>query len=243
MKLFSKASALLALHASVASAANSVANTILVFARDSASANVATLGLQGYGIPYQTVLVPQSGAALPVLNSSATQGNYGGILVLSEVSYQYSTGFLSALNTSQWQTLYDYQTAFGVRMVRLDVYPTPDMGKLDPPILTLKNLPDNMVSDTEFSTQVSPLTLPVLDAVMLVSSSSSASMTPLHSQPLMSRPERLPARRASGITLHKSPTAASPLPLPSLLLGALSPPIQPLPLSTKLAVASRWSSS
>ncbi|KAJ0119842.1 hypothetical protein N8I77_012445 [Diaporthe amygdali] len=128
MKLFSTASALLALHTSVVAAANSVSNTILVFARDSASANVATLGFQGYGIPYQTVLVPQSGVALPALNSSATQGNYGGILVLSEVSYQYSTGFLSALNTSQWQTLYDYQTAFGVRMVRLDVYPTPDMG-------------------------------------------------------------------------------------------------------------------
>lgn len=138
MKLFSKASALLALHASVAAAANSVANTVLVFARDSASANVATLGLQGYGIPYQTVLVPQTGAALPVLNSSSTQGNYGGILVLSEVSYQYSTGFLSALNASQWQTLYDYQTAFGVRMVRLDVYPTPDMGKPTPPAMMLK---------------------------------------------------------------------------------------------------------
>jgi hypothetical protein len=183
MKLFSKASALLALHASVVSAANSVANTILVFARDSASANVATLGLQGYGIPYQSVLVPQSGAALPALNSSATQGNYGGILVLSEVSYQYSTGFLSALNTSQWQTLYDYQTAFGVRMVRLDVYPTPDMGKLEPPILIICHTIWSLT--LYFPTQVSPLTSPVLAAVMLVSSSSSASMTRLHSQPLI----------------------------------------------------------
>lgn len=127
MKLFS--TAVLALHASVATAALSVSNTILVFARDSASATVATLGLQGYGIPYQTVIVPQSGAALPVLNSSATSGNYGGILVLSEVSYQYSTGFLSALTTSQWNQMFAYQLAFGVRMVRLDVFPTTDMGK------------------------------------------------------------------------------------------------------------------
>lgn len=180
MKLFSKASALLALHASVVSAANSVANTILVFARDSASANVATLGLQAYGIPYQAVLVPQSGAALPVLNSSATQGNYGGILVLSEVSYQYSTGFMSALNTSQWQTLYNYQTAFGVRMVRLDVYPTPDMGKLESKIRHAAR------SLTRYPhVQVSPLTSPVLAAVMLVLSSLSASMTPLLSQPQM----------------------------------------------------------
>lgn len=126
MKLFS--TALLALQASVA-AALSVQNTILVLARDSASATVATLGLQGYGIPYQTVIVPQSGVALPSLNSSLTSGNYGGILVLSEVAYQYSTGFLSALTTSQWNTMFAYQQAFGVRMVRLDVYPTTDMGK------------------------------------------------------------------------------------------------------------------
>lgn len=127
MKLFS--AGVLALHASVATAALSVSNTILVFARDSASATVATLGLQGYGIPYQTVIVPQSGAALPVLNSSTTVGNYGGILVLSEVAYQYSTGFLSALTTAQWNQMFAYQLAFGVRMVRLDVYPTTDMGK------------------------------------------------------------------------------------------------------------------
>lgn len=126
MKLIS--TALLALQASVA-ASLAVSNTVLVFARDSASATVATLGLQGYGIPYQTVIVPQSGVALPTLNSSSTTGNYGGILVLSEVSYQYSTGFLSALTTAQWTSLFNYQTAFGVRMVRLDVFPTSDFGE------------------------------------------------------------------------------------------------------------------
>lgn len=240
MKLFSRASALLALHASVAAAANSVANTILVFARDSASANVATLGLQGYGIPYQAVLVPQSGAALPALNSSATQGNYGGILVLSEVSYQYSTGFLSALNASQWQTLYDYQTAFGVRMVRLDVFPTPDMGKPSPPVLVLKNF-HALTRRTPI--QVSPRTFPVPAAVMLALISSSASMTPLHSPRPISSSVQLPARQASGTTLHKLPTAASPPLLPSLLLRALSLLIQLQPSSTTLAVVSRWSSS
>lgn len=243
MKLFSKASALLALHASVAAAANSVANTILVFARDSASANVATLGLQGYGIPYQTVLVPQTGAALPVLNSSATQGNYGGILVLSEVSYQYSTGFLSALNASQWQALYDYQTAFGVRMVRLDVYPTPDMGKSATQIVTLQASHASSSLTLYLPTQVSPHTLPVLAAVMPVSNSSSASMTAQHSPGLISRPGQPPALQVSGTTLRKSPTAASPPPLPSLLLGALSLPTQPQPLSTRLVAVSRWSSS
>lgn len=129
MKLFSAVSALLALQAGIAAAAHSVSSTILVLARDTASATVATLGLQGYGIPYETLIVPMDGVTLPTLNTSTTLGRYGGILILSEVSYDYSTGFLSALTAAQWQQLYDYQTAFGVRMVRLDAYPSADMGK------------------------------------------------------------------------------------------------------------------
>lgn len=128
MKLFSAVSALLALQAGIAAAAHSVSSTILVLARDTASATVATLGLQGYGIPYETLIVPMDGVTLPTLNTSTTLGRYGGILILSEVSYDYSTGFLSALTAAQWQQLYDYQTAFGVRMVRLDAYPSADMG-------------------------------------------------------------------------------------------------------------------
>ncbi|KAJ9646456.1 hypothetical protein H2201_001415 [Coniosporium apollinis] len=79
-------------------------------------------------MPFQVVEVPSTGATLPQLSSSATAGNYGAIVVLSEVSYQYPNGFFSALTTEQWNALYAYQTAFGVRMVRLDVYPGPDFG-------------------------------------------------------------------------------------------------------------------
>lgn len=129
MKVFGFAS-LLALQA-LAVDAITTSNTILVFARDAASASAATSGLQGYGIPYQTVLVPSGGTTLPVLNSSATAGNYGGIVILSEVAYQYPNGFLSALTTAQWNTLYSYQTSFGVRMVRLDAYPGPDFGRAE----------------------------------------------------------------------------------------------------------------
>ena len=117
-----------ALLASLAVAQNTVSNTILVFARDSTSGYSATSGFNAYGIPYQLVIVPQAGITLPTLNSSTTAGNYGGILVLSEVAYSYSTGWGSALTTAQWQQLYNYQTQFGVRMVRLDVYPDPDFG-------------------------------------------------------------------------------------------------------------------
>lgn len=112
------------------SSALTASSTVLVFARDADSAVNAISGLKAYGIPYQLVLVPQEGTTLPVLNSTAQDGNYGGIIVLSEVSYGYSTGWQSALSADQWQALYNYQTSFGVRMVRLDVYPSSDFGKV-----------------------------------------------------------------------------------------------------------------
>lgn len=105
--------------ASVAAAQNTVQNTILIFARDTTSAYSAYSGFNAYGIPYQVVIVPQAGITLPALNSSSTQGNYGGIVVLSEVSYSYNGSWESAITTAQWQQLYNYQTSFGVRMVRL----------------------------------------------------------------------------------------------------------------------------
>lgn len=107
-----------------------VSSTVLVIARDATSAlNSASLGLQGYGIPYETLVVPQAGIAnLPLLNASATNGNYGGIVVVGEVSYNYDNSYRSALTTDQWNQLYAYQTNFGVRMVRLDVFPTTEFG-------------------------------------------------------------------------------------------------------------------
>jgi hypothetical protein len=116
--------------AEAAVAGSTVSSTILIFARDFTSAqNGAFLGLQGYGIPHEVVTVPQEGiSALPVLNSSATHGNYGGIVVVSEVGYNYGDQYYSALTRRQWNSLWDYQTQFGVRMVRLDVFPTSDFG-------------------------------------------------------------------------------------------------------------------
>jgi hypothetical protein len=110
------------------SGAVTVSNTILVFARDTASAYSVTSGLTGYGIPYQLVIVPQAGITLPTLNASTTNGNFGGILMLSEVAYSYSTGWASALTAAQLTQLFTYQTTFGVRMVRLDAFPSADFG-------------------------------------------------------------------------------------------------------------------
>jgi hypothetical protein len=98
---------------------------------DSYSSYSATSGLNAYGIPYEVYVVPQAGITLPTLNSSLTQGNYGGIIVMDEVSYDYggTTGWQSAITIDQWNTLYNYQIQFGVRMVRINVYPTTDFGK------------------------------------------------------------------------------------------------------------------
>lgn len=73
------------------------------------------------------MVVPQAGITLPTLNTS-TAGNYGGFIILSEVSYSYSSGWASAISTDQFNQLYAYQNTFGVRMVRLDVYPGSDFG-------------------------------------------------------------------------------------------------------------------
>lgn len=113
--------------ASLASA-TTVSSTILVIATDATSAASGTYGLDTHNIPSQVLIVPQNGTNLPTLNSSATTGNYGGIIVLSEVKYEYATGWASALTTAQWQTIYNYQVAFNVRMVRLDVYPDASFG-------------------------------------------------------------------------------------------------------------------
>ena len=107
-----------------------ISSTVLIIARDSTAAeNGAAAGLRGYGIPFEIVTVPQAGITnLPVLNSSATHGNYGGIVIISEVGYNYDTSYYSALTRRQWNDLYTYQTTFGTRMVRLDVFPTADFG-------------------------------------------------------------------------------------------------------------------
>lgn len=114
-----------------ASAAVSTRANILVIAKDELTAKSAHFGLQAYGIPYRILIVPQEGLALPVLNSSATLGNYGGFVIVGDVSYKYNVPvnpFRSALTDAQWQSLYNYQRDFKVRMVRIDVYPEPQFG-------------------------------------------------------------------------------------------------------------------
>lgn len=113
----------------VAPTATSLSNTQLVLARDAASGFSGIAGFKAYGIPYQLIIVPSAGITLPTLNTADNQtGNFGGIVVLDEVSYDYNGTWKSALSTDQWNSLYTYQTQFGVRMVRLNVYPGATFG-------------------------------------------------------------------------------------------------------------------
>ena len=120
---------LLLLSSVVSTQAINIGANILVIAKDDTAASVASHGLNGYGIPYTTLIIPQEGANLPQLNSSSG-GNFGGIVVQSQVAYDYggTTGFQSAMSTDQWDQLYSYQMEYGVRMVQYDVYPGPAFG-------------------------------------------------------------------------------------------------------------------
>jgi hypothetical protein len=121
--------ALLAIQASVVYACTrTVDGTVLIIGRNDYDISNAAAGFNAYGIKWQQLIVPSGGAALPTLNSTLEHGNYGGIVVMAEVAYDLPTGWGSALTTAQWNELYQYQVDFGVRMVRLDVYPTPEFG-------------------------------------------------------------------------------------------------------------------
>lgn len=119
--------------APVASVAPAVAATVdskvLILVRVGDNPYSVISGLQGYGIPYEISYVPKTGYQLPTLNSSTSQGNYGGIISLSELAYEYDGGvWNSGISTAQYNTIYSYQTAFGVRFVRIDAYPQPSFG-------------------------------------------------------------------------------------------------------------------
>ncbi|EFY86901.1 extracellular serine-rich protein [Metarhizium acridum CQMa 102] len=107
-------------------AATTVTSTALIIAANDNDVAKASLGLDAYGIPWAKALIPQSGGSLPALNSTVTDGNYGSIVVLDSVAYDYNGTYRSALTTDQWNQLYAYQSAFQVRMVRLEEFPGPD---------------------------------------------------------------------------------------------------------------------
>jgi hypothetical protein len=113
----------------LASSCQSIYQTALVIASDDNTAAQATSILQGYGAPYVLLTVPQAGTSLPSLESTSIEsniGNFGLIIIIGQVSYNYggSFGYASALTSAQWDVLYTYQTKYGVRMIQLGIYPS-----------------------------------------------------------------------------------------------------------------------
>jgi hypothetical protein len=109
-----------------------VGSTILILLRTNDNAYSVTSGLDAYGIPYELARVPQTGFQLPTLNTSA-HGNYGGIISLSELAYEYPEGWHSGISADQYNSIYAYQVAFGVRFTRIDAYPQPAFGTTTAP--------------------------------------------------------------------------------------------------------------
>ena len=114
----------------VAKATFTIPNNVLIIAPDPTTALTASQMLISYGIDYTILDVPIGGATLPALNNSDGSGNFALIVVQAQVSYYYgdATGWQSALTAAQWQTIYDYQTMYSVRMIQQNVYPGPLFG-------------------------------------------------------------------------------------------------------------------
>ena len=109
-------------------AAVTINSTLLILARDSNATAAGTFVLQGYGIPYQVVDLSSSAVGLPQLNSTPDAGNFGGIVTVSSRDYKSGDDWKTVLSDKQWQDLYRYQEAFGVRLVRLNAWPSADYG-------------------------------------------------------------------------------------------------------------------
>lgn len=72
---------------------------------------------------YDTLIVPETGTDLPPLETSEG-GNYGLFIIVAQAMYN----GISAITNNQYNALYAYQIKYGVRMVNVDVFPTPGFG-------------------------------------------------------------------------------------------------------------------
>ncbi|KAF2278256.1 putative extracellular serine-rich protein [Westerdykella ornata] len=138
--------------AGAVNAAVTVNSTILVLARDGNASSSATSVLEGYGIPYYVVNLSLSPTGLPQLNATPDAGNFGGIVTVSARDYKNGDDWNGALVDRQWQELYRYQEAFGVRMVRLNSFPHADFGVQAVGGAVATDLPVSITDAKEFAT-------------------------------------------------------------------------------------------
>ncbi|KAH7239535.1 hypothetical protein BKA59DRAFT_503322 [Fusarium tricinctum] len=112
----------------VAPSSTTTATTILILGKDDYACDSAASGLQGYGIPYEKVLVPQEGFVMPTLNSTSSKGKYGAIILVDAASYLYASGWASAITQQMWDQIFEYQLHFNARLVRINEYPSTQFG-------------------------------------------------------------------------------------------------------------------
>ena len=112
--------------AAVKRQSTSVSSTALVIAVSTDAADEAVSILNNFNQTNQVLVVEQTGTPLPTLETisgSSSVGNYGLIIVIGLASYDYATGWASAITSEQWSALYAYQLTYNVRMIHLDGYP------------------------------------------------------------------------------------------------------------------------
>ena len=97
-------------------------STTLIIATTVDNADKASYILNGYGVGFEVLLVPEDGVALPMLKT-IEGGNYGLVVILQEAMYTANGTSRTTMTPAQWSELYDYQRTFKVRMVLLDVVP------------------------------------------------------------------------------------------------------------------------
>ncbi|CAO2655486.1 Nn.00g042890.m01.CDS01 [Neocucurbitaria sp. VM-36] len=103
-------------------------STLLILARDRNATSAGTTVLQGYGIPYVVVDLSIPAGGYPQLNATPDTGNFGGIVLVSTRQHRTGDDWKQAMSQRQWEDIYGYQEAFGVRMVRLNAWPYAEFG-------------------------------------------------------------------------------------------------------------------
>lgn len=105
---------------------------ILVVSADGKETTLPAIrqALDYMGTPYRVHVVTSAPGALTAsFLASGTQGNYQGvILATSSLGYTRNGTWTLALSTAEWQALWDYEAAYGVRQVTWYTFPTADLG-------------------------------------------------------------------------------------------------------------------
>ncbi|KAK6348079.1 hypothetical protein TWF718_005897 [Orbilia javanica] len=114
--------------AAAPSATYALLNNVLILAPNQATAALTEQPLDGYGMAWDTFIVPKEGIDLPALTSNNSDGTitckYNVIAMHSQLSYDYGTeGWRSALTQAQMNQIYAYQVSCGVRMVHFNIWP------------------------------------------------------------------------------------------------------------------------